>query len=180
MKSKSGLMALGALAALLVLSGPVRAATVASEGTMVIAEDTAAAGQPPAIRAMTDGEKAAAGCVISTVATMGTVYAIGPSEFIMVVVGGLIVPSSSPVLVVGLLGTIASMACGAGAAITPAVLWAVRQMGGQDDQGGQKAAVAPDPVRKGFARLGGGLSRAVASLGGAGDIVVAEAPKAAQ
>ena len=126
---------------------------------------------------MTDGEKAAAGCVISTVATMGTVYAIGPSEFIMVVVGGLIVPSSSPVLVVGLLGTIASMACGAGAAITPAVLWAVRQWG---DQGGQKAAAAPDPVRKGLARLGSGLSRTVASLGARGDILVAEAPKAAQ
>ena len=179
MKSKSGLMALGALAALLVLSGPVRAATVASEGTMVIAESTAPAG-PPDIRAMTDGEKAAAGCVISAVASMSTVYVIGPSEFIMMVVGGLIVPSSSPVLAVGLISTIASMACGAGAAITPAVLWAVRQMGDSGDQGGQKAAATPDPVRKGLARLGSGLSHAVASLGGRGDIVVAEAPKTAQ
>ena len=176
MKSKSGLMAMGALAALLVLGGPARAATVASAGTMVIAENTAA-DQPPAIRAMTDGEKAAAGCVISTVATMGTVYAIGPSEFIMTVVGGLIVPSSSPVLFVGLISTIASMACGAGAAITPAVLWASRQFG--DQSAPQKGAAVADPVRQGFARLGSGLSRAAASLGGR-DIVVAEAPKPAQ
>ncbi|MEI7608718.1 MAG: hypothetical protein WCJ64_15175 [Rhodospirillaceae bacterium] len=172
MKSKSGLMALGALAALLVLSGPVRAATVASERTLVIAEDTAAGDQPPAIRAMTDGEKAAGGCVISTVATMGTVYAIGPSEFIMLVVGGLIVPSSSPVLFVGLVSTIASMACGAGAAITPAVLWLGRQIGGS---GNQKGAAAADPVRKGFARLGTGLGHAVASLGARHDVMVAAA-----
>ncbi|MEI6557166.1 MAG: hypothetical protein WCO00_02075 [Rhodospirillaceae bacterium] len=175
MKSKSGFLALGALVALLVLSGPVRAATGAAGGTMVLAEESAPADQPPAIRAMTDGEKAAAGCVISTVATMGTVYAIGPSEFIMVVVGGLIVPSSSPVLFVGLLGTIASMACGAGAAITPAVLWFGRQFG---DQGGRQAAApAADPVRKSFARLGSGLSRVAAGLGGR-DLLVAEAPAA--
>ncbi len=169
MKSKSGLMALGALAALLVLGGPARAATMASEATMVVAESSAASDQPPPIRALTDGEKAAAGCVISAVATMGTVYAIGPAEFIMVVVGGLIVPSSSPVLFVGLISTIASMACGAGAAITPAVLWGVRQMGGQGDAGGQKSA-ASNPVSKSLARLGTGLR----------DIVVAELPKPAQ
>ena len=59
---------------------------------------------------------------------MGVVYALGPSEFVMNVVGGLIVPSSHPVLFVGLLSTIASMACGAGAAFTPAVLWGWRQV----------------------------------------------------
>ena len=165
MKSKSGLMALSALAALLVLGGPVQAGTVGSTETIVVADGSAPAGdQPPAVRAMTDGEKAAAGCVISAAATMGTVYAIGPSEFIMVVVGGLIVPSSSPVLLTGLLGTIASMACGAGAAITPAVLWLGRQIGGSDDQSGQKGASATDPVRQGFARLGHDISHAAASL----------------
>ncbi len=169
MKSKCGLMALGALAALLVLSGPARAATKALDGTMVVAESLATTDQPPPIRAMTDGEKAAAGCVISTVATMGTVYAIGPSEFIMVVVGGLIVPSSSPVLFVGLISTIASMACGAGAAITPAVLWGLRQMGASGDGGAQKSA-GSDLVRKNLAWLGSGLR----------DIVVAEMPKPAQ
>ncbi len=180
MKSKSGILAMSALAALLALSGPARAATVTAENTVVIAEDLLGADQPPAIRAMTDGEKAAAGCVISATATMGTVYAIGASEFIMVVVGGLIVPSSSPVLFVGLLSTIASMACGAGAAITPAVLWLVRQGGGQNgDTGGQKAAALPSPVHVGLARLGAGLSRTAAFLGGR-DVVVAEAPAAAR
>ena len=130
MKSTSGLMALGAVIALLVLTGPVRAAA-----------DMDAAGPPPAIRPMTDAEKAAAGCVLSAVGTMGIVYAIGPSEFVMNVVGGLIVPSSSPVLFVGLLSTIAGMACGAGAAFTPAVLWGWRQLGHQD--GPPAAAAAP-------------------------------------
>ena len=158
MNSKSGLMALGALAALLVLSGPVQAGTVASTETIVVADGAAAGDQPPAVRAMTDGEKAAAGCVISTVGTMGAVYAAGPAEVVMLVVGGLIVPSSSPVLFAGLMGTIASMACGAGAAITPAALWLGRQIGGSGDQ---KGASATDPVRQGFARLGHDISHAV-------------------
>lgn len=138
MKGTSGLMALGAVAALLVLTAPARAADAAPAATVPVAD-----GQPPAIRAMTDGEKAATGCVISAAATTGLVYAIGPSEFVMVVVGGLIVPSSSPVLFVGLISTITSMACGAGAAITPAVQWGWRQVAAQDDQ---QAAAAPKPA----------------------------------
>ncbi len=178
MKSTSGCTALGALAVLLVLTGPVRAASVPPDGSAVAAAD-----QPPAIRAMTDTEKAAAGCVISSVATMGVVYAIGPSEFVMNVVGGLIVPSSSSVLFVGLLSTIASMACGAGAAITPAVLWGWRQLGHHEEpQGGepqetephageQPAAPAATSGRRGFARLDAGIG---------GPAVIAGTPKAAQ
>ncbi len=148
MKGTSGLMALsavaaGALAALLVLAGPARAADAAPAATTAVAVATAPADQPPAIRAMTDGEKAATGCVISAAATTGLVYAIGPSEFVMVVVGGLIVPSSSPVLFVGLISTITSMACGAGAAITPAVQWGWRQFAPQNPQQGPAAAADP-------------------------------------
>ena len=132
MKSTSGLMVLGALAALIALTGPVRAAGMVAEAPALVVEAAA----PPPVRAMTDLEKAAAGCVISSAATMGLVYAIGPSELVMTVVGGLIVPSSSPVLFVGLISTIASMACGAGAAITPAVLWGWRQVNTPDAQAG--------------------------------------------
>ena len=186
MKSTSGLMALGALATLLVPIGPVRAATVAPEGTVPVAQGPAPADQPPPIRPMTDGEKAAAACAISTVGTMGVVYAIGPSEVVMTVVGGMIVPSSSPVLFVGLISTIASMACGAAAAFTPALLWGWRHLGFQEEKhGGDQSGVgqpgvgkqgaATKPGRQGFARLDTGM----AVPPGFGDAVNAQAPKAA-
>lgn len=161
MKITTGLMALGALAALMVPIGPVQAASVAQPGPVAVAASAAPADQPPPVRTMTDLEKAAAGCVISSVATMGVVYAIGPSEFVMTVVGGLIVPSSSPVLFVGLVSTIASMACGAGAAFTPAVLWGWRQLGSQSEPPGV------------------GQHGAAASSG-SGGMVAAAAQKAAQ
>jgi hypothetical protein len=91
---------------------------------------------------------------------MGAVYAVGPSEVIMLVVGGLIVPSSSSVLFVSLLSTMASMACGAGALATPAVLWAVRQT---------------DQIAPGSAQLGTSFSGAVAAFGRR-DVELAEAP----
>jgi hypothetical protein len=142
MKGTSRLMALGVLAMPLVLTGPAQAAAAVPEAAVAAAGGSAAADQPPPVRAMTDLEKAAAGCVVSAGATTGLVYALGPSEFVMVVVGGLIVPSSSPVLFVGLLSTITSMACGAGAAFTPAVLWGWRQLGYPE---GQTVAAAADP-----------------------------------
>ena len=143
MRIQSGFLALSVLAATLFMAGPVWAATGQMAGTTVVAEAPAipeASDQVPAIRPMTDGEKAAAGCIISGTAAMTAAYAVGPSELIMLVVGGLIVPSSSEVLFIGLMSTMASMACGAGAAITPAVLWAVKQAQGN---GSQASAAAP-------------------------------------
>ena len=143
MKGTSRLMALGALAMPPVLTAPAQAAAAAvPDAAASAAGGGAATDQPPPVRAMTDLEKSAAGCVVSAGATTGLVYALGPSEFIMVVVGGLIVPSSSPVLFVGLLSTITSMACGAGAAFTPAVLWGWRQLGYPE---GQAMAASADP-----------------------------------
>ena len=167
MKRINGLTALGTLVALLALVAPLRAA--------VAAEAIAPGGQPPAVRAMTDTEKAAAGCVISSVATMGVVYTIGPSEFVMAVVGGMIVPSSSPVLFVGLFSTIAGMACGAGAVFTPAVLWGWRHLGTQE---GQQPAPAGDQSRPEPARPDSGSGRAAQSLAG-GKVLIAAAPSAA-
>ena len=136
-------VAIGALAGLVALPAITYASTVQSGSVMMVEGPPsglpAAENKQPEIRPMTDGEKAATGCGISTTAAMGTVYAIGPTEFVMLVVGGLIVPSSSSVLFVGLLGTVASMACGAGAAITPAVLWGWRQLGSQSSQNGAAA-----------------------------------------
>jgi hypothetical protein len=129
MRIRSGLGALIVLAA--VLTGAMPGGAAAGEA---LTGDSL-----PAIRPMTDGEAQAAGCVVSSVAAMGATYAIGPSEFIMLVVGGLIVPSSTPVLLVSLLSTMASMACSAGALITPGVLWAWKQAA---DQPGEQTAVS--------------------------------------
>ncbi len=130
MNIRSGFVALSVLAAMLVIAGPGRAQTAGAtpgSASMVVAAAPAVAEKPvPAVRPMTDGEKQAAGCIISGTATMAATYALGPSEMIMLIVGGLIVPSNSASLFISLLGTMGSMGCGAGAAITPAVLWAFK------------------------------------------------------
>ncbi|MEI6986001.1 MAG: hypothetical protein WCK65_07730 [Rhodospirillaceae bacterium] len=122
-------LTLGFLAVILSLAVVQAGSAYAATGAITVAElpATVAAGiHVPAIRLMTDGEKQATGCILSATAAMAATYAIGPSEMIMLVVGGLVVPSSSQILFIGLMGTMASMACGAGALITPAVLWALR------------------------------------------------------
>jgi hypothetical protein len=125
---------------------------------------------------MNDDEKEGAGCVISAVAGMAIVGAIGPTEFIMTVVGGSLVPSSTPVLLVGLVSTIASMACGLGATLTPVVLWGWRQVSAQD---GQVGAAAGDPARRVTPRRDIGSPRAVAAAG-QGDLAMTDARQAAQ
>jgi hypothetical protein len=159
-----GLVTLGALAAVLALSVPAEIAAAATEAPAMVVRGAAAVDLPPPVRPMNDDEKAGAGCVISAVAGMAIVGAIGPTEFIMTVVGGMLVPSSTPVLLVGLVSTVASMTCGLGATLTPVVLWGWRQLGYQD---GQVGATATDPVRRGLPRHDHGPGRAVASSGGA-------------
>jgi hypothetical protein len=178
MKIQSGFFALSILSATLVVTGPALAATgaVVPDGVITVAEGQEAAGdQPPAIRAMTDGEKAAAGCVVSGAGALAATYAAGPSEVVMLMMGGLVVPSSSAVLFISLIGTMTSVACGAGAAVTPAVLWAWRQTGDV----GQQASAIGNRLGTGFADLGSSLGRGFASLAG-GDHQVAELPKQAQ
>lgn len=126
---RNGLVGLAMLAATLFAAAPAGAATGGAQAlaeAQILSAPGAKDALPP-IRPMTDGEKQAAGCILSSTATMTATYLAGPAEVIMLVVGGLIVPSSSSVLFVALMGTMASMACGAGAAITPAVLWALRK-----------------------------------------------------
>jgi hypothetical protein len=92
-----------------------------------------------AIRPMTDSEQQSMGCIVSAIGTMAAVYAVGPSEIIMLVVGGVIVPSSSSVVMASLLGTMASVGCAAGATITPLVTWAWRR----SEEPGSTAPVPP-------------------------------------
>lgn len=74
-------------------------------------------------RPMTEEEKNSAVCVAGATAGMTASYIAGPSEVIMLVVGGLVVPSSSSILFWGLFGTIAAAGCAIGELVTPATSW---------------------------------------------------------
>jgi dolichol kinase len=74
-------------------------------------------------RPMTDEEKSSAMCVLGATTGMAASYIVGPSEVIMLVVGGVVVPSSSSILFWGLFGTIAAAGCTIGELTTPATSW---------------------------------------------------------
>ena len=167
----SGFVAAGGLTALMILGGTPCAMAAPPEPAAAIAAPAAPADQPPPIRAMNDDEKAAAGCVATAAGTTALVYIIGPTEFVLTVVGGLIVPSSSAALFVGLLSTVTSMACGAAAALTPAVLWVWRHV---TEPAGPSVAAAATP-RRGFARLEAGQDGTEAT-----DPMLGRKPEAAQ
>ena len=74
-------------------------------------------------RPMTAEEKGSAMCIAGATAGMTASYIAGPSEVIMLVVGGLVIPSSSSILFWGLFGTIAAAGCTIGELVTPASSW---------------------------------------------------------
>ena len=116
-----------AVAAILVAGllgfGAPRAALAQAQGAS--AADATAAPADPA--AMSDGEKAAAGCGVAAVGSLAATYAAGPSEITMLWGGGMLVPSGSLMLAVALLGQIGASACAIGVVATPTVLWAYDQ-----------------------------------------------------
>lgn len=75
------------------------------------------------LRPMDDSEFASTMCVLGATAGMAMTYAAGPNEVIMLVVGGVVVPSSPTVLFLSLFGTMAAAGCTIGALSTPAVSW---------------------------------------------------------
>jgi len=93
---------------------------------MSVGQDPPVNVQASALRPMNDAEQQSIGCIASAAATMAATYAVGPSEIIMLVVGGLIVPSSSSVLLASLMATMASLGCVGGATITPLITRAWR------------------------------------------------------
>ncbi len=82
------------------------------------------------IRPMSDGEVTSAYCVGGATTGMAAAYAAGPSEVIMLIVGGMVVPSNSSVLFLGLFGTIAAAGCTIGAVAQPAFSWLYRHIVG--------------------------------------------------
>lgn len=69
------------------------------------------------------------GCLVASSAAMAASLWAGPSETVMVAAGGLLVPSATTPLLVGLTATVVVASCGVGTAATPALLWFAEQIG---------------------------------------------------
>jgi hypothetical protein len=83
------------------------------------------------IRPMTEEEFVSSMCVLGATAGLALTYMVGPNEIIMLVVGGVVVPSSSSVLFVSLFGTMAAAGCTLGATSTPAISWLYQHYAGK-------------------------------------------------
>ncbi|MBI1205962.1 MAG: hypothetical protein GC191_01600 [Azospirillum sp.] len=92
-------------------------------GNLVVAEAPAAKTHRP----MGEGEWQGVGCLVSGGGTLAWSVLAGPSETIMLIGGGLLVPSGSWVLMYSLLTSIAATGCAVGAVATPTVMWAYDQ-----------------------------------------------------
>ncbi len=75
------------------------------------------------IRPMTDTEFTSAMCILGATAGMAITYMAGPNEIIMLVVGGVVVPSSPTILFWSLFGTMAAAGCTIGSTSTAAISW---------------------------------------------------------
>ena len=100
-----------------------------TQATPAAPADASASAAPADPGAMSDGEKAAAGCGIAAAGGLAATYAAGPSEITLLWGGGMLVPSTSIMLAVSLLGQIGASFCAIGAVSTPTVLWAMDQTG---------------------------------------------------
>jgi hypothetical protein len=76
---------------------------------------------------MNKAEFTSAMCVLGATAMMAATYTAGPNEIIMLIVGGVIVPSTPTVLFISLFGTMAAAGCTIGALGSPAISWMYRQ-----------------------------------------------------
>ncbi|CAK0780046.1 membrane hypothetical protein [Azospirillaceae bacterium] len=136
MTKRGGLRALAvfatAVTAALTLASPNSAlaqAKSSGQTSTVVAEAPAAMVSKP--RPMTDAELTSMGCIFGGVLGMGAVYAAGPSEAVMLIAGGILVPGSSMPLFLALTGTMAAASCSVGAAIAPTLMWATGVEGEQ-------------------------------------------------
>ena len=77
---------------------------------------------------LSDATKQGIGCLATSGVMMSyTAFWAGASETLMIVAGGLLAPSMSSTLWLGLTSTMAAATCALGAGATPVVLWAVEQ-----------------------------------------------------
>lgn len=77
---------------------------------------------------LSDATKQGIGCLVTSGAavTYATIWA-GATESLMIAAGGLLVPSMTPTLWLGLTSTVVAATCAIGATATPVVLWAIEQ-----------------------------------------------------
>jgi len=131
----------------------------------------------PTVRPMTEGELQGAGCVVGSVAGFGASLASSPMEVVMLAAGGITVASTTPILAMGLLGTIVASSCGIGnLAVLPVVAFF-----NNFSAIGDSLAESTGQVGHMVAQAAGGVGRLVAALGRGGDasVQVAEGNPAA-
>ncbi len=77
---------------------------------------------------LSDATKQGIGCLATSgAAIVYTTFWAGATESLMIAAGGLLAPSMTPTLWLGLASTVVAATCALGATATPAVLWAVEQ-----------------------------------------------------
>ena len=146
-------------------------------------DQTAPAGAAPAAAAdaggLSDATKQGVGCLVTSGASLAyATFAAGATESLMLVAGGLLAPSASPTLWLGLTSTLVAATCAMGAAATPAVLWAVEQ---RDNIGANLTAQAQslgNDILQASNALVSGVFAARPAVGGAR--MLAERPDAAR
>ncbi|MEI7608158.1 MAG: hypothetical protein WCJ64_12335 [Rhodospirillaceae bacterium] len=126
-----------ALAALLALTAPQpgwalspQAGTTIGIANTVVAQATQPGGDQPAgdQGGLSDNTKQGIGCLVAGGAALSyATFVAGATETLMIAAGGLLSPSSTPTLWLGLASTLTAATCALGAAATPAVLWAAEQ-----------------------------------------------------
>ncbi|CAK0753041.1 membrane hypothetical protein [uncultured Gammaproteobacteria bacterium] len=133
MKKRPGLGALALTAAVLAFAAPAPS-HAASEDLSAPTVQVAEAAQPAVsggVRPMTEAEAASAGCLVLGTASVGAAYAVGASQSIMLIGGGIMVPGlAATPLLIALTATLGAASCSMGAVLAPVVRWAFGGDGG--------------------------------------------------
>lgn len=79
------------------------------------------------LRPMTENEIQGVGCLVSAVASTALTYGVGAVEMTQIIAGGSMVASTPMVLFLAVTGTVTLAACGMGAILAPAVVWAYEE-----------------------------------------------------
>ncbi|CAK0780050.1 membrane hypothetical protein [Azospirillaceae bacterium] len=136
-------------------SSAAMAAQISSRGgsSAPIARQVAeAAAKPAEGDNMPDNVVAGLGCAAMATTAMAAAYLSSPTEVIMLIAGGLLVPSSSSLLALSLTSTLVGGSCAIGALATPGVLYLADQAGPISEQ----VAYQIGRVGSGVASLFGG------------------------
>ncbi len=118
--------------ALVMLAGAGAARAATDSATPPAAEATSettfqSGAQEVVIAPMPDEALPGAYCLAGTAAAMIAVFAVGPTEGLLLLSGAMHIPSSTAVLFIPLMSILGGSACGLAAAAQPAMGWAIEQ-----------------------------------------------------